>query len=349
MQKEPDNQSDGLPGRQQPRSRARLLLLHSTFRRGDEEPYDSNSDTAYHFYYFVQDRLDARIMPLQARLADDRALNAASAMEYCNYLQSFGMISYFQDISSLQPTTPDVYMDRRGGHSKLLLTLPADSHAAIDSGELQVTPAKHAVISDPTPAQTGGKTCLSDFGENTDTPSTQLRMFSEAMAENVLIPESTQVSDDGELPHLGEQPATPIAQAMLVAMVVECIQISATVSNDGPCNNEFVIHCEWTTDAAQPVLPSPGMDRDPSATLESYTVLLSQETVDEDTSRVTYAARCQPLEYLDSFSAAPRESRAGLPQAAEGSRQSGCSPQRGQGGVGERKVLLVRVQRKTLQ
>ena len=36
--------------------------------------------------------------------------------------------------------------------------------------------------------------------------------------------------------------------------------------------------------------PSPGMDCDPSVTLESSTVLLSQEPVDEDTSRVTYAA-----------------------------------------------------------
>ena len=35
---------------------------------------------------------------------------------------------------------------------------------------------------------------------------------------------------------------------------------------------------------------SPGMDRDPSATIESSTALLSQEVVDEDTSRVTYAA-----------------------------------------------------------
>ena len=45
-----------------------------------------------------------------------------------------------------------------------------------------------------------------------------------------------------------------------------------------------------TTDAAQPVPPSPGMDRDPSATIESSTELLSREIVDEDTSRVNYAA-----------------------------------------------------------
>ena len=56
-----------------------------------------------------------------------------------------------------------------------------------------------------------------------------------------------------------------------------------------PCNL-CVIHYEGTTDEAQPVPPSAGMDRDPSATLESSTVLLPQELVDEDTSRVTYAA-----------------------------------------------------------
>ena len=34
----------------------------STFRRGNEDPYDSESDPAYHFSYFVQDQLEARIM-----------------------------------------------------------------------------------------------------------------------------------------------------------------------------------------------------------------------------------------------------------------------------------------------
>ena len=65
--------------------------------------------------------------------------------------------------------------------------------------------------------------------------------------------------------------------------------MSATVVNDRVCSNEFVIHYEGTTDAAQPVPPIPGMDCDPSATLESSTVLLSQEIVVEDTSRVTCA------------------------------------------------------------
>ena len=51
-----------------------------------------------------------------------------------------------------------------------------------------------------------------------------------------------------------------------------------------------VIHDEGTTDAAQRVPPSPGMDRDLSKTIESSIVLLSQEPVDKDTLRVTYAA-----------------------------------------------------------
>ena len=35
--------------------------------------------------------------------------------------------------------------------------LPADSYAAIDTGEPEVTPAMHAVISGPTSARTGGR------------------------------------------------------------------------------------------------------------------------------------------------------------------------------------------------
>ena len=65
--------------------------------------------------------------------------------------------------------------------------------------------------------------------------------------ESELIPESTQASDDGALLHLGEQTTTPIAQAILGTAVVELIAISATVSNDGVCN-DFVIHYEGTTD-----------------------------------------------------------------------------------------------------
>ena len=64
----------------------------------------------------------------------------------------------------------------------------------------------------------------------TTTPSMQFHMDLEAM-ESELIQESTQASDDGALLHLDEQATTPIAQAMLGAMVVECIPISATVCN----------------------------------------------------------------------------------------------------------------------
>ena len=73
-------------------------------------------------------------------------------------------------------------------------------------------------------------------------------------------------------------------------MESELIPESTQASNDGARNNECVIHYEGTTDAAQLVPPSPGMDSDPSATIKSSTVLLSQEIVVEDTSRVTYAA-----------------------------------------------------------
>ena len=177
--------------------------------------------------------------------------------------------------------------------------LPVDSNATIEMGEPGATPVIHAVISCPTSARTGWEIYLSDFGESTTTPSTQLRtsMDSEVM-ESVLISESTQASDDGALLHLGEQPTTPspIAQAFLGATAVECIPISATVSNDGACNNEFVIHYEGTRDVAQPLPPSPGMDRDPSATLESSVVLLRQEPMDADASRVIYDALRDSIE-----------------------------------------------------
>ena len=108
--------------------------------------------------------------------------------------------------------------------------LPADSHAAIDMGEQEETLVKHAVISGTTSARIGMENCLSYFGENTTTPSMQPRLDSEAREESVLIPESTQASDDGALLHLSEQPTTPSAQAMLGATAVECIPIYAIVS-----------------------------------------------------------------------------------------------------------------------
>ena len=112
--------------------------------------------------------------------------------------------------------------------------MPADSYAAIDMGEPEVTPAMHPVMSGPTSARTGGEIRFSKFDEN----MTTLSMDSEAM-ESELIPESTQASDDRALLHLGNQTTTPIAQAMLGAAVVEHIPISSIVSNDGACNSEL--------------------------------------------------------------------------------------------------------------
>ena len=98
----------------------------------------------------------------------------------------------------------------------------------------------------------------------------QLCMNLEAMRanpfQNLLKPPTTE--------HYFISTSPLIAQAMLGATVVECILISATVSNDEACSNEFVIHHEGTTDAAQPVPPSPWMESYPSATIESSTVLL---------------------------------------------------------------------------
>ena len=72
--------------------------------------------------------------------------------------------------------------------------------------------------------------------------------------------------------------------------------MSSTFSNDGGCNNDYVIHydSEGTMDAAQQAPPSPGVDRDPSATLESSTVLLSQEIV----AKTLRESPMQPLETL---------------------------------------------------
>ena len=48
---------------------------------------------------------------------------------------------------------------------------------------------------------------------------------------------------------------------------------------------------QWTQHSRYLQLaPSPGMDRDLSVTLKPFTVLLLQEPVDEDTSRITCAA-----------------------------------------------------------
>ena len=99
--KEPDSQSSG---RGTAKIDHKTAAAASTFRRGNEDPCASDSETAYHFSYFVQDGLEDRIMRLNARLADARALRSASAKEYCDYLQSPCMMSCFPDDFSQMPT-----------------------------------------------------------------------------------------------------------------------------------------------------------------------------------------------------------------------------------------------------
>ena len=117
MRKEPDNQSLGKATAKIDRQTAAAA---STFRRGDEDPYDSDSDTEHHFTYLAQDWLEDRIMRLNARLADARARSAASAAEYCDHLQSPGMMPCFpDDISQMLTFTSSNHMDLRGLHSRL--------------------------------------------------------------------------------------------------------------------------------------------------------------------------------------------------------------------------------------
>ena len=66
MRKEQDNQSSC---KVTAKIDSKTAAAADTFRRGDEYPYDSDSDTAYHFDYFVQDGLEDHIMRLEARLA----------------------------------------------------------------------------------------------------------------------------------------------------------------------------------------------------------------------------------------------------------------------------------------
>ena len=48
----------------------------ATIRRGNDDPYDSDSDPAYHFSYFVQNQLETR----------HTNVRPASAVEYCDPL-----------------------------------------------------------------------------------------------------------------------------------------------------------------------------------------------------------------------------------------------------------------------
>ena len=80
MWKEPDNQSDCC-----------FCNYIQTGRRRPLLGYDSDSDPAYHFSCFEQDRFEAR-------LADARDV------EYCDPLWLLGAIPYFQDNFGLHPT-----------------------------------------------------------------------------------------------------------------------------------------------------------------------------------------------------------------------------------------------------
>ena len=101
MRKEQGNQSSGMATA---KIDSKTAAAASTFRRGNEDPYDSDSDTAHHFTYLAQDGLEDRIMRLNARLSDARARRAASATEYCDYLQSPGMTPCLPDDFSQMPT-----------------------------------------------------------------------------------------------------------------------------------------------------------------------------------------------------------------------------------------------------
>ena len=59
MRKEPDNQSSN---RATAKTDLKTAAAASTFRRGDEDPYDSDTDTEHHFTYLAQDGLEDRIM-----------------------------------------------------------------------------------------------------------------------------------------------------------------------------------------------------------------------------------------------------------------------------------------------
>ena len=82
MRKEPDNQS---LGKATAKINSKTAAAASTFRRGNEDPYDSDSDTAHHFTYLAQDGLEARL---------DNAYTA-SAVEHSDPLWSLGTIPYF--------------------------------------------------------------------------------------------------------------------------------------------------------------------------------------------------------------------------------------------------------------
>ena len=72
----------------------------------------------------------------------------------------------------------------------------SNSYATIDLGEQEATLVMHPVISGRTSARTGGEIRFSNFGENTTTPSTQLRTvwkrWRANSSRNLLKPPTTE-------------------------------------------------------------------------------------------------------------------------------------------------------------
>ena len=152
-----------------------------------------------------------QVQPRQ--LPSVKSSSNASASHYCVERQRFtyGLESMytFPNRESLQ-TVPSLAHKHCFGNELIELTdgseydvnaccyfrLPADSHAAINMDEPEETPVKHAVISDPTSARTGGKNRRSNVGKNTTTPSTQLHMVSKArrayLSRNIIEPPTTE-------------------------------------------------------------------------------------------------------------------------------------------------------------
>ena len=113
----------------------------------------------------------------------------------------------------------------------------------------------------------------------------------EGLFESGLEPTfSRPCGDDIPVADLYETTAIPSGYGWYVRRY--CGGMRTTPSRKPDYNDiEFVIHDEGTTDEdSQPIHPTPGMDCDPSTTLESSSVLCFKEPVDEDTSRVTDAA-----------------------------------------------------------
>ena len=55
----------------------------STTGRGNEDPYDSDSEPAYQFPYFVQDRLEARLADVRAASAVEYPMRSPCMMPLC--------------------------------------------------------------------------------------------------------------------------------------------------------------------------------------------------------------------------------------------------------------------------